>query len=1490
MPQTRTTAKNTFSEGLIMDFAPDNTQANVLSNALNATLLTFNGNEMSLQNDMGNCRVESAYLPEGYVPVGTCEFGDIIYIVSYNPLENKSQIGCFPSPERNISNKEVSALVQQISPSEFTDSSTGTVNASTVKKIVYGNNNINAGDKFIISWGESGLRNKDQISNFGNTSHNIKATEAYWPKLTQLHVVSIEDSGKITYLDDSVKWYGSTGNDFVISTEDLTNDTTTSNIDTYRHALQCQYSVFQSRVAGKLALLLELETIDNFSCGHKVIKRIDANTKTDLYDVYFSASWESDNYNINPSGMIVTSSTFNHMLPIKDNNYTKLYTEDSKNSLYNPKRVIDFTRLYKMESPGNDYESFLSNNSYYTKVKDYLTITGDNSKTAESKTVLRVYNLQDGVKSPKVDSSTGSGIYVINPSSLEYDSENSNIIYKTVIDNKIQVCPETVIPDDVVVNSFKKSVLKKIATVQRRTYTSTEAEQQALSDEQNDYKITYTVCPCMPYGPLSHLSITNTIDFDKAQTGEVSLSIWKYYVNTSSITLTFGFDTYLKEDENEVIDKVVMEFYDNQGICATYELTGQESYESKFTEYIELDQASSNFRMTGMKIPDGSTSRELTEHIFHKGSDASANYADIKDTDNKYSYMYEKDGKWYAVTDDSAPGDSTKVYINDAGTLYYGRPYIVKIKVYKGTLNDLGEIDPSGYDTPLEEARWLWTAPVFNDYYSNETDFKNCNIQVSLDFTSQLDGRGLSTSSVVYDYPEEITTATDTYKTLGAQVTYLGIGNNINNTIAFRGQPELSDNFGKSLYLDAGTDCANYNKIQIGLALDNVRIESSTSSYETEYTDSYLGEVAALYPQINTDTTKSFDETILSYGKNLLEKLGYEADSVVNKELYDSETSYQSYYDLFDLTLNVSEQIGTETDTVNYLDSNGNTITSTLNFTNLTAKKWFEGTKRGDNYFYTKLQLKGITFSKMKAENIVPKATSALLVPAIDTTSDLTKYGYSWSDSENLPYQTNVPYLGGGGVHGGRNKSSCFLQYSKSTSEVTSNYYERRIAQANETIYYFDDQSIESDFYENFLHYPFQQFVLGWCHTGDNQMDHGEIPGIDCSPLVKVMGHESGSMNDKYRFSNASFPVPFADYAYFETARDGNTSRNLPTTLVLYDGDQMWFTGDLRLLDARNGYTLSQNFAWKSSASSDIKNYRVNFAQLIVSMLTQLYVVNDAESEVPSYTGVAKLKDFTENWKTNIVVKSTLTSADAYSFEASKATSAYIKILPKDFTYDSKTYNGINLYYYAKQVIINAGYTEDKAIEALGINNINPIINDSVKCVDFTYQVPYNVSTLATKFEDSDNLTAKIKVKTPSDKQYNNTTKFTGKVEYKSIVAPKDTSVLYTYSGGTQVHQFKSGESLNLRTFAVVGDEFYSTDILKSDGSAYPLELNSISNLYKCLKYDGGQVYLENISSMTRSSQKFQIHLPANGGNSDRDTYFKALRKMCLFDTSYNIF
>ena len=89
---------NTFGKGMMLDLHPLTVPSDVLTDALNATTITMNGNEGILQNDMGNGRVESAFLPPGYVPVGIKEYGGIIYVASYNPITNKSQIGSFPSP------------------------------------------------------------------------------------------------------------------------------------------------------------------------------------------------------------------------------------------------------------------------------------------------------------------------------------------------------------------------------------------------------------------------------------------------------------------------------------------------------------------------------------------------------------------------------------------------------------------------------------------------------------------------------------------------------------------------------------------------------------------------------------------------------------------------------------------------------------------------------------------------------------------------------------------------------------------------------------------------------------------------------------------------------------------------------------------------------------------------------------------------------------------------------------------------------------------------------------------------------------------------------------------------------------------------------------------------------------------------------------------------------------------------------------------------
>lgn len=302
MANTIMTAKNTFAEGLIMDFAPDNTQATCMTSALNATLLTANGNEMSLQNDMGNGRVETAFLPEGYIPVGTCEFGDIIYVVSYNPLINKSQIGCFPSPERNISSEEIGGLEQVLTWSDFQagdGTPNGRLKASSVKKILYDSNNMSSGDKYII-YSEDITSNSKYLSDYGNKSHQHNK----FPKLVKIHVVSIEESGKIVYLDSTTKWYS---NNFYIHSGGKKTSEGKLDIDSYRTMVSSAYSIFSSKVSGKLALLVELEKITGFSCSWEpyVTKIESGDIEYTTYSIYWNFNWTTDDNNINPNGTML---------------------------------------------------------------------------------------------------------------------------------------------------------------------------------------------------------------------------------------------------------------------------------------------------------------------------------------------------------------------------------------------------------------------------------------------------------------------------------------------------------------------------------------------------------------------------------------------------------------------------------------------------------------------------------------------------------------------------------------------------------------------------------------------------------------------------------------------------------------------------------------------------------------------------------------------------------------------------------------------------------------------------------------------------------------------------------------------------------------------------------------------------------------------------------------------------------------------------------
>ncbi len=110
-------AVNTFQKGLMMDLDPTAVGNQALTDAKNATLLTFNGNEFILQNDMGNTYLVYTFtnsnglvdtqrveLPTGYIPLGVKEHGGVIYFVLGQKSDDstttkKIQIGSFPSPE-----------------------------------------------------------------------------------------------------------------------------------------------------------------------------------------------------------------------------------------------------------------------------------------------------------------------------------------------------------------------------------------------------------------------------------------------------------------------------------------------------------------------------------------------------------------------------------------------------------------------------------------------------------------------------------------------------------------------------------------------------------------------------------------------------------------------------------------------------------------------------------------------------------------------------------------------------------------------------------------------------------------------------------------------------------------------------------------------------------------------------------------------------------------------------------------------------------------------------------------------------------------------------------------------------------------------------------------------------------------------------------------------------------------------------------------------
>ena len=205
---SRQETNNTFSEGLIKDLNPINTPSTALTDCVNGTIITYDGNEYSLQNDKGNYGLKNCKLSPNYIPVGIKEYGDILYIVSYNPLDESVEIGSYPSPQ-TIKNLDESDPKPDSDPLNSGDTITSIYNE--LKK-----NNITD-----ISYQEVGENYSKLYVFYGKNPDETKMHEGDQIKLSvgdlssnpfeRLQYVLVNDNRQITDISDKIGPYIESG-------------------------------------------------------------------------------------------------------------------------------------------------------------------------------------------------------------------------------------------------------------------------------------------------------------------------------------------------------------------------------------------------------------------------------------------------------------------------------------------------------------------------------------------------------------------------------------------------------------------------------------------------------------------------------------------------------------------------------------------------------------------------------------------------------------------------------------------------------------------------------------------------------------------------------------------------------------------------------------------------------------------------------------------------------------------------------------------------------------------------------------------------------------------------------------------------------------------------------------------------------------------------------------------------------------------------------
>lgn len=511
----RKEAINTMSEGLIMDLNPLTTPSNVMTSCLNGTMITYNGNEFVLQNDMGNGRVETAYLPAGYVPVGMKEHGGIIYIASYNPLTNKGQIGSFPSPERNISSNEIGQSDKTITLKDFK----GEGSFSTTYKL-----NLFNGAKNLV------LRSGDKFGIAISGSDDLRKYISNYCNVTYKEITDID--GSIKRIPDKVK-------------------SPKNKVLTLRACI--------------------IDANNNLRDITPQLKRV--NIEEDSYDIIEFDNLAKQTLKEN-SGFYAQPTKFDKTIDLAEyrkNKAFNVYNNKVFGELYivatlNTIQRIDFSVIGTKS--GNKADLRLIMTYYYNCPDGFYDQDGDTDDTVEgNKTNEKLHELY----------SNSYNIYKCIFGKREDTAHNSLIKgYKFFLEEVEKDCQFYInsIED---VTYMEEENLYKVVNVHKLSEISINSNRDIRS---------FSATPAMTYAELPGLTVNGTIDLAKLGSGEIYLNGWRYFCTQDTITLTWGFEAYLKDEQ--IVNGLQFEFYnaDTGEKDYVYSPTKKYSYTGSFTDVL----------------------------------------------------------------------------------------------------------------------------------------------------------------------------------------------------------------------------------------------------------------------------------------------------------------------------------------------------------------------------------------------------------------------------------------------------------------------------------------------------------------------------------------------------------------------------------------------------------------------------------------------------------------------------------------------------------------------------------------------------------------------------------------------------------------------------------------------------------------------------------------------------------------------------------------